>query len=199
MTNVAPIRVHDEQDIIPGASNRLYADLRVIAALILPFKSCTREYRRRVIKTESSFAEIALALGVVPLENHTTSDTHKAYLRSTAGPTVGTAIGIDCACAQPPCMVAAPFRPEPRMARDQVDATPIETRDELVAWFEAGSKPKSRFRIGTEHEKFVSRSKAIGRFPTTPVAAFARCCKACSTSSAGSRSWRTATSSGCSM
>src|SRR5690242_13242281 len=41
------------------------------------------------------------------------------------------------------------------MARDQVDMTPIETREDLVAWFEAGSKPTSRFRIGTEHEKFV--------------------------------------------
>jgi len=41
------------------------------------------------------------------------------------------------------------------MARDQVDMTPIETRDELVAWLEAGSKPRSRFRLGTEHEKFV--------------------------------------------
>jgi glutamate--cysteine ligase len=41
------------------------------------------------------------------------------------------------------------------MARDQVDMTPIETREDLVAWFEAGSKPRSRFRIGTEHEKFV--------------------------------------------
>ena len=41
------------------------------------------------------------------------------------------------------------------MARDQVDMTPIETRDELIAWFEAGSKPKSQFRIGTEHEKFA--------------------------------------------
>ena len=40
------------------------------------------------------------------------------------------------------------------MARDQVDMTPIETRDELVAWFEAGCKPKAQFRIGTEHEKF---------------------------------------------
>src|SRR5688572_17040032 len=40
------------------------------------------------------------------------------------------------------------------MARDQVDMTPIESRDELVAWFEAGSKPKAQFRIGTEHEKF---------------------------------------------
>src|ERR1700751_4075844 len=41
------------------------------------------------------------------------------------------------------------------MARDQVDMTPIETREELVAWFEAGSKPRSRFRLGTEHEKFA--------------------------------------------
>ncbi len=41
------------------------------------------------------------------------------------------------------------------MARDQVDMTPIETRDELVAWFEAGNKPKAEFRAGTEHEKFA--------------------------------------------
>jgi glutamate--cysteine ligase len=41
------------------------------------------------------------------------------------------------------------------MARDQVDMTPIETRDDLVAWFAAGCKPKSRFRVGTEHEKFA--------------------------------------------
>jgi len=40
------------------------------------------------------------------------------------------------------------------MARDQVDMTPIETRDELVAWIAQGCKPKSQFRIGTEHEKF---------------------------------------------
>ena len=41
------------------------------------------------------------------------------------------------------------------MARDQVDMTPIETRDELVAWLAAGVKPKQEFRIGTEHEKFA--------------------------------------------
>src|SRR5215475_11034312 len=41
------------------------------------------------------------------------------------------------------------------MARDQIDMTPIETREELVAWFEAGSKPRFQFRLGTEHEKFV--------------------------------------------
>jgi glutamate--cysteine ligase len=43
------------------------------------------------------------------------------------------------------------------MARDQVDMTPIRSRDELVAWFEAGCKPKSQFRVGTEHEKFPFR------------------------------------------
>jgi glutamate--cysteine ligase len=41
------------------------------------------------------------------------------------------------------------------MARDQVDMTPIETRDELVAWFAAGAKPREQFRVGTEHEKFA--------------------------------------------
>ena len=41
------------------------------------------------------------------------------------------------------------------MARDQIDMTPVESRDELVAWFAAGSKPRQDFRIGTEHEKFA--------------------------------------------
>ena len=41
------------------------------------------------------------------------------------------------------------------MARDQVDLTPIERRDELVNWLARGAKPKSQFRIGTEHEKFA--------------------------------------------
>jgi glutamate--cysteine ligase len=41
------------------------------------------------------------------------------------------------------------------MARDQVDLTPIERRDELVGWIAQGCKPKSQFRIGTEHEKFA--------------------------------------------
>src|SRR6266404_1742855 len=39
------------------------------------------------------------------------------------------------------------------MARDQIDMTPLQSRDELVAWLEAGVKPISEFRIGTEHEK----------------------------------------------
>ncbi|MEO1197899.1 MAG: glutamate--cysteine ligase [Pseudomonadota bacterium] len=40
------------------------------------------------------------------------------------------------------------------MARDSTDETPIESRDALVAYLEAGCKPQEDFRIGTEHEKF---------------------------------------------
>src|SRR5690349_7840521 len=44
------------------------------------------------------------------------------------------------------------------MARDVVDLTPIESRDELVAWFAEGAKPKAQWRAGTEHEKFAFMS-----------------------------------------
>ncbi|ACI91821.1 glutamate--cysteine ligase [Afipia carboxidovorans OM5] len=39
------------------------------------------------------------------------------------------------------------------MARDQIDMTPLSSREELVGWLEAGIKPQSEFKIGTEHEK----------------------------------------------
>jgi glutamate--cysteine ligase len=39
------------------------------------------------------------------------------------------------------------------MARDVVDETPISSRDELIRWFEGGSKPQGPFLVGTEHEK----------------------------------------------
>jgi glutamate--cysteine ligase len=51
------------------------------------------------------------------------------------------------------------------MARDEVDMTPVESRDDLVAWLEAGIKPKARFRIGTEHEKFPF---TVGRHEPVP-------------------------------
>lgn len=50
------------------------------------------------------------------------------------------------------------------MARDVIDMTPLESRDQLVAWFAAGCKPRERFRIGTEYEKFgftVSRHEPL--------------------------------------
>ncbi len=40
------------------------------------------------------------------------------------------------------------------MARDTADLTPIESRDQLAALLESGSKPRAEWRIGTEHEKF---------------------------------------------
>ena len=39
------------------------------------------------------------------------------------------------------------------MARDVTDTTDISSRDELVAWMEAGCKAPDQFRIGAEHEK----------------------------------------------
>src|SRR5882672_5391512 len=40
------------------------------------------------------------------------------------------------------------------MARDVSDATPIESRDQLVQRLASGGKPKAEWRVGTEHEKF---------------------------------------------
>ncbi len=40
------------------------------------------------------------------------------------------------------------------MARDTTDDRPIENHSQLVEWLSVGNKPKSEWRIGTEHEKF---------------------------------------------
>jgi glutamate--cysteine ligase len=40
------------------------------------------------------------------------------------------------------------------MARDTTDSSPIEGVDALVDYLAAGNKPKEKWRIGTEHEKF---------------------------------------------
>jgi glutamate--cysteine ligase len=41
------------------------------------------------------------------------------------------------------------------MARDTTDDTPISSINELADWMAAGCKPQDKWRIGTEHEKFV--------------------------------------------
>lgn len=51
------------------------------------------------------------------------------------------------------------------MARDTIDMTPLETRDELVAWFEKGVKSREVFRIGTEHEKFPFYTETLKPVP----------------------------------
>ncbi len=40
------------------------------------------------------------------------------------------------------------------MARDVSDATPIESRAQLIETIASGGKPKAAWRVGTEHEKF---------------------------------------------
>lgn len=40
------------------------------------------------------------------------------------------------------------------MARDTTDSHPIEKLDDLVGYLAGGNKPKDKWRIGTEHEKF---------------------------------------------
>ena len=40
------------------------------------------------------------------------------------------------------------------MARDTTDFRPIESVDELAAYLAEGNKPRDKWRIGTEHEKF---------------------------------------------
>jgi glutamate--cysteine ligase len=40
------------------------------------------------------------------------------------------------------------------MARDVSDSTPITSKAELIGWIAEGEKPRSAFRLGTEHEKF---------------------------------------------
>jgi glutamate--cysteine ligase len=41
------------------------------------------------------------------------------------------------------------------MARDTTDQTPVRSVADMADYLAAGNKPKEKFRIGTEHEKFV--------------------------------------------
>jgi glutamate--cysteine ligase len=41
----------------------------------------------------------------------------------------------------------------------------VETRDDLIAWIAAGEKPEPRWRIGTEHEKFVFQTGTLSPVP----------------------------------
>jgi glutamate--cysteine ligase len=45
------------------------------------------------------------------------------------------------------------------------DTTPIESRDQLVSYIEAGAKPRAQWRLGTEHEKFAFDLKTLRRLP----------------------------------
>ena len=67
----------------------------------------------------------------------------------------------------------------------------IESRDDLLSVFAGGEKPRERWRIGTEHEKFVYRmSDHARRAMTSPAESVIS--RAASPNMAGNRSSRTA-------
>ena len=81
------------------------------------------------------------------------------------------------------------------LARDEnAGDRPIESRDELIAHFEAGCKPKSDWRIGTEHEKFPFHTGDFSPVPYDGPSGFRRCCWRWPVASAGNRSQRARTS-----
>ena len=50
-----------------------------------------------------------------------------------------------------------------KIAEAEAFSPPVESKHDLVAYLEAGCRPKSEWRIGTEHEKFGYRLKDFGR------------------------------------
>jgi len=48
-------------------------------------------------------------------------------------------------------------------------------RRQLIEYFAAGNKPKSAWRMGTEHEKFGFSKKTLKPLPMTGPAAFVPC------------------------
>ena len=49
--------------------------------------------------------------------------------------------------------------------QDTAPSPTVRSRDDLVAWIAAGSKPRERWRIGTEHEKFLFHTDTLRPVP----------------------------------
>jgi glutamate--cysteine ligase len=49
--------------------------------------------------------------------------------------------------------------------QDTLPSQPVDSRDDLVAWIAAGSKPPQAWRIGTEHEKFLFHADTLKPVP----------------------------------
>ena len=49
--------------------------------------------------------------------------------------------------------------------QDGAPAPTVRSRDELIGWIAAGSKPASAWRIGTEHEKFLFTTDTLQPVP----------------------------------
>ena len=64
------------------------------------------------------------------------------------------------------------------MARDQIDMTPLQSRDELVAWLAAGVKPESEFRHRHRAREEPFTLQGHQPVPMKARAASARCSKA---------------------
>ena len=48
---------------------------------------------------------------------------------------------------------------------DSAPSPTVGSRDDLIAWIAAGSKPASAWRIGTEHEKFLFHVDSLRPVP----------------------------------
>src|SRR6476660_6333441 len=49
--------------------------------------------------------------------------------------------------------------------QDSAPAPTVRSREDLIAWIAAGSKPASAWRIGTEHEKFLFYTDTLRPVP----------------------------------
>ena len=49
--------------------------------------------------------------------------------------------------------------------QDTLPSQPVDSRDDLVAWIAAGSRPARDWRIGTEHEKFLFQAGTLKPVP----------------------------------
>ncbi len=49
--------------------------------------------------------------------------------------------------------------------QDSAPAPTVRSRDELIGWIAAGCKPAERWRIGTEHEKFLVLADSLRPVP----------------------------------
>ena len=70
MTNIASIRVNDEQDVVVGSAYCLDAALTIVTTIIRSFECWTRKNACRVIKTKPSFTKVAMAFCIIPLEDY---------------------------------------------------------------------------------------------------------------------------------
>ena len=70
MTCVTTIGVDGKENIVADPTDRLHPDFAVVSTGILLLQCGSEKDARRVIETETSFTQIAPALGLIPLKEH---------------------------------------------------------------------------------------------------------------------------------